>query len=421
MRHIRFIIAATAALLALAAFGSSAQAAQGYLRGQLQFYQNQGQYCGAGKDCKGANYVHTQFGTFMGVAEAKLVVKDAVSKATIGFGSTTANGDFTVFWMTPFAAPASAEIYVRSEHSTGRFAVQDFYGNVFEMLAVKVPNLIPSTTSQFPQDVSTWRFGSSSSPHAQLNVYDGAWRTWAYALSESNLMWQKYTGINIRAFVSSTSGTCTTSCADAGTLTVKLDDQAVYAPQARVMHELGHLVSAIANPHHPLMNLSYPYESSIPGQPWLLNGAEWAADAFEEGFATFIADAVMYEANAPSPATCAPTGEACKPGAFNVEFSPSTCSAGQERWPLTVARALRDYYDTVNEAGDTRSTSFAQMLEVWASYPVGRDDHQNEEPFDADGWPDNKDGRSVRDFQHNYDVFWGSSTAGIWKLNCNAL
>ena len=136
---------------------------------------------------------------------------------------------------------------------------------------------------------------------------------------------------------------------------------------------------------------------------------EWKSRAFEEGIATFFADAAMYQDTAVEPASCNSISY-CDGTDSELETN-SDCDEpeNQGRWALSYMRGLWDTYD---EHNDSESTNWAYWYHFTAlnEFPSGTGF------WDAGGvWDDTYsyfDEPDVRSaIQYRY---WMYSRRGVW-------
>jgi len=417
MKPLRSLLIAAIALAGIAA-SSPAHAAYGYVRGRLLFYQNQGNFCPSWRDCSGANYHQWQFNAYNPVAQTKVYVRNASNKI-IGQGATDTNGYFTMAWYD-WTAPSGARITWHAEHKDGRFVFQNPSGGQPWMQSSSTFTLTNYTAASNPQQIGSFYWGGRGSAHFTANAYDGAWRTWYYSLRYSGRMIAYFNNLTIRAF--SSDGGCGTSCANAGTNTVQLDVGAAFAPQARVMHEMGHIASSRSHRgQNYAVTTNYCYPSSTPGAcGWQLDTAEWAGSAFEEAMATFIGDRAIYWSWAKQPHTCIASAVACPTGSFNTETKPlpNMCFTNENRWPITIVRFLVDVYDTnADYATETMSRRFYTFFDALDSYAPGTGNRQRDEAW-CSGSNCDYDGHSTYDFVQNYQSKYGVSPILQWLGNC---
>lgn len=232
-------------------------------------------------------------------------------------------------------------------------------------------------------------------------------------LASSNRMLAYFTGVTIR--LQDSPGLCPTSCANLASKDIELDPGAAFTPEQRVMHEMGHLVSYLASRDQSFRPTNdYCYPSSGPGCGWDLAVPEWGSSQFEEGYATFVADTVLFSQNAASPTSCGPSTGACF--GPNLEQS-GNCSSASYRWPLSVMRYLWDAYDSnVDVAGETLARPLYEFIDTINAFDNGVDNRQKDEAWYL-FWVDDLDGRSAVDFRENWKL-WGQDTSLAWGMNC---
>ncbi|AKI99243.1 hypothetical protein ATI61_106618 [Archangium gephyra] len=409
---------------------SSTQAASGYVRGRMQFWQNQGNYCPNTRDCTGAVYTQAQFQTYQPVRNARVYVWSDQANAVIGQGATDLNGDYTISWYyagtTP---PTGVYVYWVPDHKDGRFYIR-YSNGTYRWYPTGYFTLLNGTTSTSPQNIGTAAWGSSSYADEWANTYDGAELMWREGLNYFGVMQSNFTNVEIRGFANDMpgfNGECPTSCANGYSKRVQLDVGAAYAPQGRVMHEMGHIASYLAHPYSGTggNGYCYPSTSNFPDkcQWWTLNTAEHGSAAFEEALATFLADSALYYPNAPAPHSCLASAAPCAPGQFNLETSSgSACASGENRWPLTAMRFLWDVYDSVDDQESVAegAGNYWKMLNVMALYDNGTESLQISEPWNSNySAIDNWDGRGSYSYRLNYFNKNGTSVYVPYSRNCS--
>src|SRR5690606_11564820 len=102
---------------------------------------------------------------------------------------------------------------------------------------------------------------------------------------------------------------CATACAFGSLNRIHMPTGSDFAPQARILHEMGHMASYKSNPRRlTLGSYCYPSTSTagiclVPGNSgWNFKSSEWRGVAQEEGFATFLGDTALYEMSHEDPA-----------------------------------------------------------------------------------------------------------------------
>jgi hypothetical protein len=402
---------------------SSALAATGYVSGTLRFWQKQGNYCPTGRDCTGSNYLQSAFDTAQPMRELQVQVVNATTTSTVyGQGVTDVNGNYLIQWTTPSTPPA-AKILWKFRHKDTRFEVRSASsGGIYFGTSSNI-TLTSGTTQGAPQVLPTFTTGSSGSPNHIANLYDGAHRQWYFALSFSGLMTSLFTTVQVLAF---DNDPCTSSCADGATKTITIDSTgSALSPQARIMHEMGHIANYLSKPFKATNAYGHPSTSCVaPNCVWSLNTQEWASAAFEEGLATFVGDVAMYWLFAPQPTTCLST-LSCSLSFFHVENSSgSSCGTGESRFPINVDRYLWDIYDSIDDPAfvDTTSINYWQFFVVVNNYPTGTSNNQNNEPWNSTlTTVDDFDGRSSADFQFRLNSVYSIDSSVLRTNNCGSL
>ena len=385
----------------------------GFVAGAMQFYQFQGGFCPATRDCTGATYLQAEFGSYVPLRDAKFQII-ADSGAVLGSGATDANGSFIASWCAPGTLQSiSAHVTWRGEHKDNRFFVRDANGAIFN-LASAAFSLSAGTLATSPQQLpAPLRWGAPNLPNPVANIYDGAWRTWN-SLRVANRALAALNGLELRA----DSPQCPSSCAIGSQNRIYLDPNARYAPQGRVMHEMGHIVSYRASRDGSFQfSGAYCFPNTSGTCGWNYDTEEWASVGLEEGLATFLGDTALYQKNATHPHTCVVSAAACGTGAFDVEAG-GNCVSGQNRWPLTVSRYLWDAYDSsADRAAETLDLSLTQIIDVVFAFPNGSANHAKDEPWCGSTVCD-PDGRSAEDFRFLIQQA-GTSTSESFQGNCS--
>lgn len=353
-------------LVALLALPSTADAASGTLRGYWQFYQNQGNYCDAsgGQTCNSASrYTEDEFNTYQRIKNSKVYIKDQ-NDVVIGSGVTSSDGYFNVNWFR-VSTPTFVRVFWQLEHKDDRFRVRDSTGGTY---AYWTPNI--TVTNGANQYTGTWNVGSSGSPSGIANIYDGADRMWYDALNYSGKMQAVFTNLEIRAYPTD----CPTACAKGPENRIHMPSGAEFRPQARILHEMGHIASYKSNPRRMSTGYNYPTES-LGGGSWSFTTNEWRSAALEEGRATFFGDVAFYWSWATDPRTCNSTG----PCTTSIEAGIS-CSGTVGRRALQMDRYMWDIYDTVND-GETVSANYYAFFDTLGSIPNGFDWGEDESGY----------------------------------------
>lgn len=408
------------ALLALLAAPLSASAAaSGSVSGTYYFFNNQGNFCPTTRNCTGARYVQSQYQTNMPVADAKIYVLRSSDGTIIGQGTSDASGNFTVSWYDPNASGSvQTNVVWRGEHKDNRFAIRTSSGGTWQFNNGPFTLWANQTTN-----IGGWVWGNSGSPNALANLYDGARRMWAVSLSQSNRMNAYFSNVEVRAF---DSATCPTSCANGSANRIIMDGNSAYSPQARILHEMGHIASYRASRDQEYRQAGgytcYP-DSSSTGCGWSLGEAEWASIAFEEGVATFLGDVALYAPWATAPHTCLSAG-ACGTGSFNEETSGGTaCATDDNRRPINNIRYFWDIYDSNSDfSGETLNRGMWEVVDTIHAFDDGTDNRQKNEVWSVFLWiwsVDDVDGRSAIDFRDNW-ITWGTNSTAALANNCNS-
>lgn len=270
----RFSLALCSILTALALSIGSADAATGYVSGTWYFYNHNGNYCPSTNACTGAMYRQSEYNTYKRIPNASVWVTDS-NGYLLGAGNTDYNGIFNVSWNSG-STPSEIQVHVWAAQKDGRFYFADSSGGrIHTYTSAFTPSTTSTSTS--PQDIGNQYVGSASSPDAYFNAYWVAEKQWRTVMGYSYWLVSAFTDVEVRGFANSIPGfmgTCNTSCANGSAKRVQLDANAAYSPQARAMHELGHVASYLTHPWRLTNNYNYPSTTGNGG--WSQTSAEWA-------------------------------------------------------------------------------------------------------------------------------------------------
>lgn len=391
-----------------------ADAFEGVVRGRIQFYNNQGNYCPSFRDCTDARYHQSEYNRVQPIRSAKVYVVDSGGNR-IGQGSTTGSGRFTIRWSSSSAAPR-AHIEWYGEHRDGRYAIRTSRGGRYVMWTAN-RTLIRNTTSSRPQELGNFVWGSASNPHSLANLYDGAWRMWTWSLSQSRRMRTYFTDVQVRAF---DPVACPTSCANGKRIIID-SVGSTFSPQARIFHEMGHVASELSSPGRSYRFCGQYNRNGNPG--WNMSSQEWACASFEEGLATFFGDVAVYGPRNPAPHSCISSSFCAS--ATNVETTTGmlSCSTNEGRTAFAVSKYLRDLYDRTNVAEsrvvDPDSVPYFHFFDTLNRYRTGTGNQAKNEPWRRRFfiWSiDDRDGRSSIDFSRHFRAQTGLDD-GLQLLN----
>jgi hypothetical protein len=398
-------------------------AASGVVQGSLYFYNNQGNYCPEGRDCVGANYLEADFNVNRPVRDVKVYLLGEDGQV-LGQGTTDGTGAFTLAWVGD-ADGTQATLLWRGEHKDGRFSLRTNDGESWA-LRTEAFELQAETTADDPQETGDWFWGNSASPNALANLYDSAITMWN-SLADSNRMLAYFTGLIITAF---NKEACPTSCAIGAANRVIIDSPAAaYAPQARLLHEMGHIASYKSSRQQRFRQAGigdgvYNWPERTPTGGWWLNTSEWGAAQFEEGVATFFGDRAFYGQDARQPMTCNASALPCSDRGFDVEHSPGdSCQEKSSRQPINVVRFLRDLYDSNEDfEGETAVQPFYVIPDVLFAFLDGEDNLHKNEPWCGSSVCE-PDGRSTQDFRVLFEQeLWDgdlSTVEAVSRMNCD--
>jgi hypothetical protein len=423
----RALLALTLAGLLSAVAPASAHAWTGAVRGSFWFWNRNGNFCPSGNACTGAKYFQSHFNTWLPVSNEQVWVLNAFTNALLGVGSTDTNGNFCVYWNAQ-DIPTNIKVHFPAHQKDNRFWFHDTSGAGYLAASWNFAPNANSTCDSNPNDLGGLGVGSSTSPDPYFNAYWGAEVQWRSVHSLVGVLINNLLGVEIRGFannIPSWLGNQPNSAAQGPTKRVQLDANAAFAPQARVMHEIGHVAEYVTHP----WQVGFDYTWSPPGQPagpvlWGYGGPEWASAGFEEAFATHYGNIALWFDNAVTPTSCFVSQGHCYNAAgtiplaaTDVEVSnspPNTnncdVSAGtpESRWPISIMRFLWDVFDNRDDGNDTYSANqgdFWKHLHNLAWYPEGTLVDQHEEPWNSTKTAvTERDGRGAMSYSNNYAV-----------------
>jgi len=361
----------TASALAVAlALPALAHAASGTVRGTWNNYQNQGNYCDPStRDCASARYLKAEYHTYHPIADTKVYIKDP-DGTVIGAGVTNASGYFNIVWNRG-STPAYVRVYWQFEHKDDRFKVRSDTGGVY----AKWTDAIAVTNGGIV-DVGALYAGTSSAISGLANIYDGADRMWNDSLRYSGLMLNIFTGLTIRAYPTE----CATGCADSGANLVKLPAGAEFKPQARILHEMGHIAAGKAagarmDPGSycwPLAEVPASGDDCSDGSSngWSFTSSEWRGVAFKEGMATVLGDIALYWSGAVDPRSCNSAGQCLEADTIETSIA---CAGTVGRRAMQMDRYLWDIYDTQADGNDNVSAPYYAFVDTLNAIPSGTD------------------------------------------------
>ncbi len=354
--HKLIITASTA--LALAAPGL-AEAASGTVRGYWKNYQNQGNYCDpAGRDCTQARYLISEYNTYHPIANTKVYIKDP-GGVVIGTGVTSSTGYFNIVWNRA-STPSYVRVYWQFEHKDDRFKVRGETGGVLAKWTDEI-----DVTNGGIVDVGNLYAGTSTAISGLANIYDGADRMWYDSLQYSNRMENIFTGLTIRAYPED----CPTACASSGSNLVKIPAGAEFKPQARILHEMGHIAAGkSAGAAMDPGSYCYPQEVTDCDQGWSFTSDEWRGVALKEAMATVLGDIALYWGGAVDPRSCLSSGECAASGSIEDSIA---CSGTVGRRAMQMDRYLWDVYDTAADGNDDIDEAYYVFVDTLAAIPSG--------------------------------------------------
>lgn len=436
---LRVVLMVTSIATATFAMEHVANATTGWVTGTWSFWNKNGNYCPSTNACVGARYTQSQFNTALPVSNAYVLVLDS-GGTLIGQGYTNDNGTYTISW-TRSTFPTQIQLGIATLHA--RFILANTAGQLISN-GTPLINTAGSTSQANPQNIGGWQVGTSASPDPYYNAYWGAEHEWRDVLQYVGTAVNNWTGIEVRGFADNMPGflpgePAPTSGASGPTKRVQLDANAGFSPQARVMHELGHIATYVANPWQIAGALNYNWGGNAG---WNQTSAEYGDAAFEEAFATHYGSIAFWWDNSTTPTTCLVSQTTCYDGAgnpalgtdieatsypYNVNNCSTAPAAPEQRWPLSAMRFFWDVFDNHNDAdGDSYSANqgnFWQHLAMLGFYPQGTGANQINEPWNsARTSVSEPDGRGSTSYSYNYVNSAGLQSISILQTdNCYPL
>jgi hypothetical protein len=385
-RMFRMIMGALRALALLLTFEQAAHAASGTIVGAAFSRNMNGNYCPSTNTCTGARYLQADYDWWQPISNAYVNVYDT-SWNYLGQGVTDDNGQFSVPWA---ATPKPAQVYIKvfAWHRESRFYFTDTNGAAYGGYTL-VTLAAGATTNIYNR-----YWGTSASPDKYFNAYWAAELQWRRVMNYVGRLQTQFSNVEVRGFANSMPtflGTCNSSCAAGEQKRVQLDASAALKPQARAMHELGHVAEYVTKPWSRTIDYT---QDGVAG--WSQDSPEFGHTSFQEAWATHYGSIAFWYPSADTPTTCntvdhcytTPSVPPSVPlGSTNIEatsypYVVNNCSTalGEKRWALSQMRYFWDVYDTHNDCdGDTYTASgadFWRHLSNTYYYPDGNGPNQ---------------------------------------------
>ena len=353
----------------------------------------------------------------------------------VGAGKTATNGSYLIKWTGAASRPSPAKITLSFQTALDDnvFFVADATGVVAKLQKTITP--VSGTTQAAPQNLTDALAGADG----YWNAYWAIEKQWRETLAPASGPAMGSAGTEVRGFEFSIPGfleLCGTSCAVGAARKVQLDPNAKFTPQARAMHEFGHIVSYQTHPWMWTTNYDW---GGFAG--WTESVAEWAVSGWEEANATHYGSITFWQATAVQPTTCYSNGGHCYMTAgpvvptsgsdlekssypFTVNNCDLTATNPEARWPISQMRFLWDVYDNHNDAdGDSYSAAvshYATHVNLLAFYPEGTDFGQIDEVWDASrSAASEPDGRGSSSYESNYLASTQQSVSILRIDNCS--
>ncbi|HET8934649.1 MAG TPA: hypothetical protein VFN67_14470 [Polyangiales bacterium] len=448
----------TAAAISLLGSVETASAASGVIAGTWTFFNKNSGFCPNTNACAGAAYTQAAFEQVLPISNAMVWVIDPTLVApnnVIGTGFTEDNGDFSVPWMTDptVPAPMNVEVLVLSWQRDGRFFLANPGGQITNVTSGPIAP-VDGTSAAMPQRpwATPLQAGNSALPDPFFNAYWALEFEWRTVFKLVGILDQDLTNVEMRGFQDTMAGyhgTRLSSAAFGPDNQIQFDANAAFNPQARAMHEYGHIASYVTNPafrttgaydwsQKAEMDLATMMTPVMAGGTWDYATSEWASVAFEEAFATHYGNIAFWNDDADTPTSCSrASGNCYTPGAMSVpvanadveasSFSAcdTTATAPESRRAVSAMRYLWDVYDNrndnmVDDAYTANAGSFWQHLAVLASYGTGHGANEINEPYSDDALSIimKPDGRGSSAYRTNYQTASMVDTAPQRDMNC---
>lgn len=419
---VRLASSAFLAFAAVTAVSGAASAVTGTVSGTINMWNKNGNYCPTTATCTGSRYPQADFNTSKPLSNAKVHIFDAAG-VLIGQGASNQNGTFTTSWSAA-VKPAQIRLRFLASHRDTRFFFAQADGSLYNWFTGLITTAASSSPAA-PQAVGTFSAGTSAAPDPFANAYWAAERVWREVFNLVGVLQTNFTNVEIRGFaddIPAFLGSRPTSAASGSTKRVQLDANAGFSPQARVMHEMGHVASFQTHAWQSTNNYNYP--NTAAGGGWSQNTGEWSVSAFEEAFATHYGSISFWGDNSVMPTSCLSSATCYSGGvpvtASNLEASsfsgatnncaagatpPTAANAPEGRRPISHMRFMWDVFDNRND-GDTYTANagdFWKHLANLAVYPEGTGANQIDEPWNsARTSVTERDGRGSSSYAFNY-------------------
>ena len=429
----RSVAALAIALASLVSTAAPASAASGVVSGVLLFFQNQGNYCPNTRNCTGAKYLQSEYKTNQPLRDARIYVTRQSDGEILGEGVTDAAGFFVVAWFDPSVppfTPVAASLDYMGEHADGRytFATKEV---TFDDPPLRSPLPVDPLRHSFTaQQGFQWLdfpvYGTALVWNDLAQMHDGAHKMWTNSLSQSFRMLLLFNDLQIQFY---SFPFCADSCAVGDTNVVVIGNtESAISPQARIMHEMGHIASYLSNTSWDLYNSTRTTHANAYDRNgdsgWTFASSEWEGASWEESIATHYGDVGLYYPWAAAPFSCLNMG-ACPNAqdAFNIALEPTgSCAVAEAaRMAGNHTRYHWDLYDSSADfGGEVWSLPIYESIDTVGTYTSISGEGGIDETWNlARTTLDDRDGRSTRDFA-NYLLQRGVASNLNLATNCGS-
>ncbi len=429
----RIVLATVRTLALLLLLEQAAHAATGTIVGAAFFRNMNGNYCPSTNGCVGSRYLQADYDKWLPISNAFVNVYDT-SWNYLGQGVTDSLGQFSAPW-TKASKPAQVIVKVFAWQKESRVYLADAGGAAYG--GYTYVTLSPGATTY----IFNQYWGTSVAPDEYFNAYWAAELQWRRVMELAGILQTNFTNVELRGFADtipgylSPGGNAPFSAAVGSLKRVQLSLDAKRRPQARVMHELGHIADYLTKPWTVASDATW---NGGAAGAWSATSGEWGHMAFNEAWATHYGNIAFWYDSAVTPTTCftnqtcysvgvpvANTDVEASSYPFNVNNCSTAAAAPEARWPLSMMRYFWDVFDNRYDGdGDTFSASqsnFWRHLSNTSYYPDGLGLNQLNEPWSVGAggaWVlTEKDGRGATSSRANYLSI--SDTTYLWLNNCS--
>jgi hypothetical protein len=395
-----FIVIMSAPLPSFAATG-------GCVRGQIRFIQHNQGYCPTTRACSSDLYRQIDYKNSAGSPLRKALVRINRLGATLATFVTDDSGNFTANWYS-LDSHTAGYVQVIARQKVGlvdTFKIGQWNVNTNDAQVMHNSpslSLTNGTTCSSPQVIPTIYIGTTTTPNELANIFDAADRMWRWSIALTSAANDVATAdIEFPA----DSGVCPNGCFSPSTRRIGIPDvnSDALLGASRTAHELGHALASriyVSDVPNPCQKYGLDGDNG-----WSLQSQEWGCAAFSEAIAQFSGDVSRYWANHSAVAdTCYPSDLTVCP--TMLEPSSASCSAAQQRWPLTVMQFFWDAFDQAPDGmfNEANGETFPALINGISYFAAGTGERQRDEWQGTGGGS----GSSSAPFDQSgaYDFWW---------------